>query len=111
MLDNLFQGVFDSNYVNVISVDKFLLCVAVSRKAASVWRQLSWNECSAGKVQVGQVWARRRERPCPRRVRPFLGPAEVLSEKRRDDAKKRLKLGDLGSHFPTRAIPHPRLRR
>ena len=30
MLDNLFQGVFDSNYVNVISVDKFLLCVAVS---------------------------------------------------------------------------------
>ena len=30
MLDNLFQGVFDSNYVNVISVDKCLLCVAVS---------------------------------------------------------------------------------
>ena len=30
MLENLFQGVFDSGYVHVISVDKFLLCVAVS---------------------------------------------------------------------------------
>ncbi|MBR5111265.1 MAG: DUF4956 domain-containing protein [Clostridia bacterium] len=30
MLESLFQGVFDSGYVHVISVDKFLLCVAVS---------------------------------------------------------------------------------
>lgn len=30
MLENLFRGIFDSSYINVISVDKFLLCVGVS---------------------------------------------------------------------------------
>lgn len=30
MLENLFHGVFDSNYVSVIAVDKFLLCVGVA---------------------------------------------------------------------------------
>ncbi len=30
MLENLFHGLFDSNYVSVIAVDKFLLCVAVA---------------------------------------------------------------------------------
>ena len=30
MLDSLFQGIFDSSYVSVISVGNFLLCVAVS---------------------------------------------------------------------------------
>ena len=30
MLENLFKGVFDSNFVSVISMDKFLLCVGVA---------------------------------------------------------------------------------
>ena len=30
MLENLFKGVFDSNFVSVISIDKFLLCVGVA---------------------------------------------------------------------------------
>ena len=38
-------------------------------------------------------------------------PPEVLSRKRRDDAKKHLKLGDLGCHFATRATQYSRLRR
>ena len=30
MSDSVFRGLFDTNYISVISLDKFLLCVGVS---------------------------------------------------------------------------------